>query len=27
MSAPADEDIAVYPIKAEGDDLLVQIPG
>jgi nitrite reductase/ring-hydroxylating ferredoxin subunit len=27
MSAPADEDIAVYPIKAEGDDLLVQITG
>jgi nitrite reductase/ring-hydroxylating ferredoxin subunit len=27
MSAPADEDIAVYKIKAEGDDLLVQLPG
>jgi nitrite reductase/ring-hydroxylating ferredoxin subunit len=27
MSAPADEDIAVYPVKAEGDDLLVQVPG
>jgi nitrite reductase/ring-hydroxylating ferredoxin subunit len=27
MSAPADEDIAVYAIKAEGDDLLVQVPG
>ena len=27
MSAPADEDIAGYPIKAEGDDLLVQVPG
>ncbi len=27
MSAPANEDIAVYPIKAEGDDLLVQMPG
>ena len=27
MSAPADEDIAVYPIKQEGDDLLVQMPG
>ena len=26
MSAPADEDIAVYKVKAEGDDLLVQIP-
>jgi nitrite reductase/ring-hydroxylating ferredoxin subunit len=25
MSAPADEDIAVYPIKAEGDDLMVQV--
>ena len=24
MSAPADEDIAVYAIKAEGDDLMVQ---
>ena len=27
MSAPADEDIKVYAIKAEGDDLLVQVPG
>jgi len=27
MSAPADEDIAVYPVKAEGEDLLVQIAG
>jgi nitrite reductase/ring-hydroxylating ferredoxin subunit len=27
MSAPAEEDIAVYPIKADGDDLLVQVPG
>jgi nitrite reductase/ring-hydroxylating ferredoxin subunit len=27
LSAPADEDIAVYPLKVEGDDLLVQLPG
>ena len=27
LSAPADEDLAVYPIKSEGDDLLVQLPG
>jgi nitrite reductase/ring-hydroxylating ferredoxin subunit len=27
MSAPADEDIAVYPLKVEGDDLMVQMPG
>jgi nitrite reductase/ring-hydroxylating ferredoxin subunit len=26
LSAPADQDIAVYPVKAEGDELLVQIP-
>ncbi|HQT75674.1 MAG: ferredoxin [Rhodospirillales bacterium 20-64-7] len=26
MSAPADEDIAVYPIRQDGDDLLVQLP-
>ena len=26
LSAPADEDIPVYPVKQEGDDLLVQIP-
>jgi nitrite reductase/ring-hydroxylating ferredoxin subunit len=25
MSAPADEDLAVYPVKAEGGDLFVQI--
>jgi 3-phenylpropionate/trans-cinnamate dioxygenase ferredoxin component len=25
LSAPADEDIAVYPVKIEGDDVLVQI--
>ena len=27
LSGPAEADIAVYPIKAEGDDLLVQLPG
>ncbi len=27
LSAPAEENIAVYPIKVEGDDLLVQLPG
>jgi nitrite reductase/ring-hydroxylating ferredoxin subunit len=27
LSAPADEPIAVYPVKVEGDDILVQIPG
>src|ERR1700712_3336961 len=27
LSAPADEDIAVYPLKAEGEDLLGQVPG
>jgi nitrite reductase/ring-hydroxylating ferredoxin subunit len=25
LSAPADEDIAVYPIKADGGDLFVQM--
>jgi nitrite reductase/ring-hydroxylating ferredoxin subunit len=25
LSAPADEDIAVYPVKIEGDDILVRI--
>lgn len=25
LSAPADEDIAVYPVKIEGDDVLVRI--
>lgn len=27
MSAPADEDIAVYEVKVEGEDLLVALPG
>ncbi len=27
LSAPADEDIAVYPLKEEGEDLLIQLPG
>jgi NAD(P)H-dependent nitrite reductase small subunit len=27
MSAPANVDIAVYPVKAEGEDLLVEVPG
>jgi nitrite reductase/ring-hydroxylating ferredoxin subunit len=27
MSAPADENIAVFPVKIEGDDVLVQVPG
>jgi nitrite reductase/ring-hydroxylating ferredoxin subunit len=27
LSAPAEVDIAVYPVKAEGDELLVQLPG
>jgi len=27
LSAPADEDIAVYPVKVEGEDVLVQISG
>jgi nitrite reductase/ring-hydroxylating ferredoxin subunit len=27
LSAPADEAIAVYPVKIEGDDVLVQISG
>ena len=27
LSAPADEPIAVYPLKEEGEDLLVQLPG
>jgi hypothetical protein len=26
LSAPADEDIAVYEVKTEGDDILVQVP-
>ncbi len=25
LSAPADEDIAVYPVKIEGTDILVQV--
>jgi nitrite reductase/ring-hydroxylating ferredoxin subunit len=25
LSAPADEDIAVYPVKIEGEDILVRI--
>jgi nitrite reductase/ring-hydroxylating ferredoxin subunit len=25
LSAPADEDIKVYPVKIEGDDIMVQI--
>ncbi len=27
MSAPADQDIATYPAKVEGDDILVQVRG
>jgi 3-phenylpropionate/trans-cinnamate dioxygenase ferredoxin subunit len=27
MSAPADESIAVYPVKLEGEDVMVQLPG
>jgi 3-phenylpropionate/trans-cinnamate dioxygenase ferredoxin subunit len=27
VSAPADEAIAVYPVKTEGEDLLILIPG
>ncbi len=27
MSAPADEAIAVYPVKLEGEDVMVQLPG
>lgn len=27
MSAPADEDIAVYEVKVEGEDLLIALPG
>ncbi len=27
MGPPAEADIAVYPTKVEGDDLLVQLPG
>jgi nitrite reductase/ring-hydroxylating ferredoxin subunit len=26
LSAPADADIAVYALKADGDDLLVELP-
>lgn len=27
MSAPADEDIAVYAVRVDGDDVLVELPG
>lgn len=27
LSAPADEDLAVYQVKIEGDDIMVNIPG
>jgi nitrite reductase/ring-hydroxylating ferredoxin subunit len=27
MSAPADENIAVYPVKLEGEDVMVELPG
>jgi nitrite reductase/ring-hydroxylating ferredoxin subunit len=27
MSAPADENLRVFEIKVEGDDLLVKVPG
>lgn len=26
LSAPADEDLKVYPVRQEGNDLLVQVP-
>ncbi len=27
MSAPADEDIAVYAVRVDGDDVLIELPG
>jgi 3-phenylpropionate/trans-cinnamate dioxygenase ferredoxin subunit len=27
MSAPADVDIAVFPVKIEGEDVMVNLPG